>query len=401
VASIQKRGDNSFLLVVEAGYKANGKRNKKTRTIRIDDKKLLGTKKRLNDYLDLELAKFQMEVEEGEYISPEKMRFDSFVEVWKEKYAVDTDNLSPASYDRYLGVINTHITPYFTNMRLDEIKTFHIVTFFDELKKAGARKDGRGEYLSGGTRAYIYRVLKNIMSRATEWKLIKQNPVEGVSKPKETKAAPQFYDSDESLKVIDALYSEPVGWRLYFLGALFGGFRRGELLALEWPDINFDECTINVDESISLTKNGKAIVSSPKTESSNAEVDMPQWYMKELRLYRMKWLEERMAAPDQWEGGEKDYVFHSGLGKPYFYDTPTKRWSKFLKKHGLKHTKLHALRHTTAVLLLEEDVPLKDIQERLRHSKYQTTADIYSHITKKKRKDTASKFDKYNPRKNG
>lgn len=399
MASFQKRSDNSFLLVVEAGYKANGKRNKKTKTIRIEDKKLLKTNKKLNDYLELELAKFKIEVESGEYITPEKMRFELFVEVWKEKYAVYTDNLSPSSYDRYLGVTSAHILPFFKQMKLDEIKTFHIVNFFDELKKPGARKDGRGKYLSGGTRAYIYRVLKNILSRAKEWKLIKENPVVGISKPKEEKTKPQYYDSDESLDIIEALSSEPDGWRMYFLGALLGGFRRGELVALEWSDINFEEGSINVDESISLTKNGKPIVSKPKTDSSNAKVDMPEWYMAELKTFRKKWLEEKMLVSDKWEGEGKEYIFHSGMGKPYFYDTPTKRWSKFLKKHELKHIKLHALRHTTAVLLLEEDVPLIDVQERLRHSKYQTTADIYGHISKKKRKETASKFDKYKPEK--
>ncbi|MFQ3546108.1 hypothetical protein Q7A53_18660 [Halobacillus rhizosphaerae] len=73
MASYQRRGDNSFLLVVEVGYDANGKRKKRTKTIRITDKALLKTNRKLENYLQKELAKFQIEVEAGEYIAPEKI----------------------------------------------------------------------------------------------------------------------------------------------------------------------------------------------------------------------------------------------------------------------------------------------------------------------------------------
>lgn len=179
---------------------------------------------------------------------------------------------------------------------------------------------------------------------------------------------------------------------------MFGGFRRGEGVALEWSDFNFEDNSIRIDESISLTQEGKAVINKPKN-GSVGEVDRPAWYMNEMKRYRRNWLEEKMLAGDKWEVGDKEYVFHSGLGKPYYYDTPSKRWSKFLKKHNLKRVNLYALRHTTAVLLLEDGVSLKDIRERLCHTKYQTTADIYGHISKKKSKETASKFDNYDPRK--
>lgn len=87
MASVQKRGANSFMLVVEIGYDSKGKRKKKTKTIRIKDQSLLKTKKKLNDYLQSELVKFQMEIESGAYITPEKMILAEFVKDWQKKYA--------------------------------------------------------------------------------------------------------------------------------------------------------------------------------------------------------------------------------------------------------------------------------------------------------------------------
>ncbi|GJI57966.1 hypothetical protein BATMR_09940 [Bacillus altitudinis] len=85
MASIEKRGSNSFRLVVETGYDANGKRLRKYKTIRIEDHKLLKTKRKLQEYLSDQLYQFKMEVNSGEYIEPEKLTFESFIYKWKEK----------------------------------------------------------------------------------------------------------------------------------------------------------------------------------------------------------------------------------------------------------------------------------------------------------------------------
>lgn len=80
----------------------------------------------------------------------------------------------------------------------------------------------------------------------------------------------RYYDEEEAKAVISALYKEPHVWRLYFLGAMLGGFQRGELLALEWPDVDFEENTITINKSISLT--GQPVVTKPKTEASEGIV---------------------------------------------------------------------------------------------------------------------------------
>lgn len=388
MASIEKRGKNSYRLIVEAGYDGQNKRLKRSRAIKVDEKL---TPKKLKEYLELELVKFKMEVEAGEYIAPEKMTFSAFAEEWREKFA--EKELSPSTLKNDLNRLNKHIMPVFGHLRLDQIKTMHIVNFINNL-----RSNDKEIKRSENTILNVYKVLKSILSCAKEWRLITTNPIDGVKRPRQEKKKMKYLDAKEAQEVITALYNEPTVWRLYFLGAMLGGFRRGELLALEWPDVNFEDNTLFIHKSISLTRNGEAIVKKPKTDESEGIVDMPDWYMRELKMYYKERQKERWNLGDKWQGGDKQYVFHSGLGKPYHYTTPTGTWNKFIKRHKLKHVRLHDLRHTAATLLIEAGVDLKIIQERLRHSKYQTTADLYAHVTKKVSKETASKLDKFDPR---
>ncbi|ARF67077.1 site-specific integrase [Paenibacillus larvae subsp. pulvifaciens] len=397
MASIQKRGDNSYLLVVEAGKDAKGKRIKRTKTVRVDEK-LLKTPRKLSNHLELELAKFQLEVEAGEYISPEKMTIGSFVDEWKDKYAVK--ELSPLTFKTYQHHLNNHIIPTLGLKRLDEIKPFHITSFLHDLSLPGARKDGRGEKLSSGTIEYIYRILRNLFNRAVEWQLIGKHPMEGVKKPKVTKTEMKFYDESEAQRVIESLYKESAMWRLFILTAILGGLRRGEILALEWDNINFKEGFISVNKSISLTVNGQAIIKEPKTKGSKRNVTMPEWYFQELKEYSLEWKKEKLKVGELWSGGVNEYIFHAGFGKPLYHTLPTKWWREFCKRHNIRHIRFHDLRHSHVAILLENETDLKIIQERLGHSSFQTTADTYAHISKSVNKATADKLDKLNPRKN-
>jgi integrase len=199
-----------------------------------------------------------------------KLTVASFVEEWKQKYA--EKELSPLTFKTYGHHLKYHILPCIGHIRVDQVKTLHLVIFFNDLGKLGARKDGRAEeHLSNRTIVYIYRVLQNIFKHAVDWQLIKKNPMDGTNKPKIVKKEMLFFE-EEAQQVIYALYEEPQMWRLLCLGAMIGGFRRGELLALEWTDVDYENRSISINKSISLTENSKAIVKDPKTESSTRHV---------------------------------------------------------------------------------------------------------------------------------
>jgi integrase len=284
-------------------------------------------------------------------------------------------------------------------MFLDEIMPIHIDKFVVDLSNTRIRGK-EDNFLSSGTIEYIYRVLKNVLTRAHKWKFIRENPMAELDKPKAKYKTFDIYDADEARQVIECLYKETTMWRLFILGTMLGGFRRGEIIAVEWTDVCFDDLTISVNKNITGTEKGKAIIGDPKTEKSKDTVDMPEWYMEELKKYNTEWKKNKLKAGSMWQGSDNEYVFHGGFGKPFYHTYPSEWWKRFCKRHKLKYIRFHDLRHTTATLLIEDGANMKEIQKRLRHSRYQTTADIYGHVTKKLSRATADRFNKLDPTKN-
>jgi integrase len=261
-------------------------------------------------------------------------------------------------------------------------------------------QDGRTDVLSGRTVVYIYNVLRNVFTQAKEWKLIKNNPMNGVKKPKFEKHKASFYEADEARAVIKALYSEPMMWRTFMLGSLLGGCRRGEMIALEWSDVLFDKSAIHITKSISLVEKGHVYEKGTKNDEDRF-VDLPVWFMKELELYHHAWKKQKLKS-EIWETGEagkREYLFHGGTGKALYHTTPTTWWREFVARHGLRFIRLHDLRHSSAILLIEAGASMKAIQERLGHKQKQTTDDIYAHVTKKVSRELASKFNQFDPSK--
>ncbi|MEK3735661.1 site-specific integrase [Paenibacillus sp. FSL H7-0941] len=396
--SIEKRGKSSWRLVVEVGD--SGVRDKEYKTIKVDDPALLRTTKKLQDYLDDQLHQFKREVESGTYMKPQKLKLDEFYEnEWKSKYASNPKNLSPLSYKTYQTYYESHIKEPLGNKELGAIKTIHLVTFIADLHKPEARKDGKEGCLEPGTIQYIYRVLKNILQRATEWKMIKENPIIGVKKPTVEQSEGNFYEEEEANTVISTLYHEPRKWRLFILGALVGGCRRGELVGLEWKSVDLKNRTMEIVNSISLTEDGKAVEKGPKNNSSKRTIALPDWYVEELKLHRRDWLKNMWEKKEAglWKGDEREYVFHGGYGKPFYHSYPYRWWTRFLIRHNLKKIRFHDLRHSCASLLIEDGAPMKAIQKQLGHAREQTTSDIYAHVTKKLSRDTADRFNKFAP----
>ncbi|MGY0692666.1 tyrosine-type recombinase/integrase [Virgibacillus sp. FSP13] len=396
MASYQRRGRNSFLLVVEAGYDGKGKRRKKTRTIHIEDEKILRTTKKLRDYIEKELYKFQAEIDAGEYINPEKLRFEDFVKDWHQKYA--EKNLAVKTHRNYSEKLNNYVLPYFGHRKLDQIKPIHIVNFLDEVSQPGAAASGRNKPLSDATIYEIDKTLRVVLNKAVEWQIIKKSPMHGLSRPKIRKKKMKFYEEEDVIRFMKAMYKEHIVWRMFFITSAISGMRRGEVVALQWPDIHFDEGYILLTRSIPFFENGEPHVKTTKTNEDNRIITMPEWYMEEMEMFKSYWDNEKQLVDEDWKGGVDEYIFHSGNGIPYAPETATGTWAKIKRRHRLKNIRLHDLRHTMITYLLSEGESLINVQERAGHSSSKITTDIYGHVTKKANKGTAERFNKFDPR---
>jgi integrase len=386
MASIQKRGENSWLLVVEAGYDSNGKRIKRTKTVRCKTKR----------EAEKELAKFVVEVEAGEYIAPEKMTFAAFVEEWRKKHG--EKNLSPTVLDSYDSYLKNHILPVFGHLRIDQIKTIQIVNFFDKLAEPGKRKDGG--VLSSTTRRYIYRVLRDVLERAVEWQLIKSNPVAGIKKPEVDTKEKEIFVEDELIRMFEKLADEPLKWRTFIELAVTTGMRRGELLAIDinkhlrWEKLDGED-TLFIDIRDNAVKAGReVIIKEVKTKKSKRSIAVTPEVVPLIRQLANEVRQNKIGLGDKWQGGERMLLFGQSNGLPTYPDTPTTWFARFLKRHGLNQKKvsLHGLRHTYATYLLYKGYSLKDIQELLGHSNIRITGELYTHFLKEMNKRAAGAF---------
>lgn len=286
---------------------------------------------------------------------------------------------------------------------------WRLVTLFNDLRKPGTRIDKRGgkETISSRTIQYVYDVTMSIFKRVVEWGILSKNPLEGIQRPqiskednKARKDRKNFFEEEEATKVIDTLIKSDSVWRLYFLGAVIGGFRRGELIALDKDDCDFVNNRLRIDENISHTEKEQADITDTKNEASEDYVDMPQWYMDELAKHIKAMRKAKLEAKTLgiWQGGDRNFVFHAGKGKPYYHTSPTQSWKSWCEQNGFCNVSLHGLRHTNATYLLGQGASIKEIQHRLRHSTSQVTTDTYAHVTKKLSRKTTAHLDVFDPK---
>ncbi|MFD2118152.1 tyrosine-type recombinase/integrase [Paenibacillus yanchengensis] len=309
MANIQKRGENSWFFTVNAGKAANGKYIRRTKTIKIEDQALLKTTKRLQDYLDAEYVKFRQEVEAGEYIAPQKMTIAAFISEWEKKYAVK--HLQPTTLEIYMIYLNNRVIPAIGHIKLTDVTTYQMINFVEDLQNSD-RADGSGK-IATGTVHYILRALRNVFNRAVEWKLIKENPLNGVKKPKGEKTKVNVYTAEEAQELLKALQNETPYWRVLVTLALTTGLRRGELLGLEWKHIDLEAGLLRVEQSLSTTKQNRTIISEPKTENSIRSVSIPASVVKELKEFKLYCNKERLKLGDMWKGG--DWIGYTKLDR--------------------------------------------------------------------------------------
>lgn len=331
-----------------------------------------------------------MEVEFGAYIAPDSTSILSdFIKDWKEKYA-ETGGLGEQTLEVYMDHIENHILPELGHMRLDQIKPIHVVNFLSSLKKVNC------EEMAVSTKQYVYRVLRNIMERATEWKIIEENPVASVQKSQERDAVEKdanVYNEEEVENLLIAAMEDLPHWRVFISLAIAAGLRRGELLGLEWSHVDLEKGLIQINQIITRGKAGKPTIKRPKSRKSKRVISLPDSVIEELKQYRSNWKKEKIRTRDMWVEDEHEFLFCNENGSHFYPTTPTTWWRRFTTRANVRFIRLHDLRHTSATLLINQGVHAKIISERLGHSNIRITMDTYGHALQTADKEAAQKID--------
>lgn len=180
--------------------------------------------------------------------------------------------------------------------------------------------------------------------------------------------------------------------------AAFSGCRRGELIALEWSDINFSERTISISKSASKTAAG-IVLKETKTASGIRVIHMPDSVMELAKKWELQQKKLRTALGASWMG--TDNVFCQADGSRMYPDTVTAKFKSIIRNYNaqcppseqLPDISLHGLRHTVASVLINQHTDIATVSKRLGHSRTSVTLDIYTHAVQKADKAAAELLD--------
>ena len=289
-------------------------------------------------------------------------------------------SLRPNTQMSYERRIYQHIIPALGNVYLDKLTTGDIQQFYTHLKQNGRllRRELYGEGLSDQTVRGIHTTLHAALDKAVEEKLIFRNPADSCKLPPVKGREMKVLTPEEIQRLL--IQAREDGCYELLLLELATGLRRGEILALQWDDLNFRTGALRVERQVHRVK-GELVVSQPKTKAGNRTVLLPAPVLKVLKAYQ-KTIHSRWMFPSPVKENS-----------PMDPAAVRKRLQTVLERAECKRLRFHDLRHTFATASLEHGMDIKTLSTIIGHVS-STTLNIYTHVTDAMRQNAADKIDR-------
>lgn len=349
------------------------------------------TGKRVRRYTSLEggskkdaeraMHEFIRELEKGYYVTNNKITIAEWIDTWLDVYIIP--NVSPTTLSRYQGMIKRYIKPLLGHVQVQELNTLTVQAWVNSLKVSPVS----GKEMAVATIKHAHHVLKGSMDKAVLAGIIPRSPCMSIMMPKGQKKQPVVYDEAQIRQLIAA--AKDTEMELVIDIELCLGLRRGELLGLQWDDIDWDKNQIHVVRN-RVVVDGKSIVKDPKTATSTRTVDVPAQLIQKLHKHKMTCGANRLRLGQNYTA--TDFVIVHPDGKPIYPEYMSQMFTKLQKKAGLPKCRFHDLRHLCASIMLMQGVNVKVAQEHLGHKDISTTMNIYSHVLPSVAKEAAQKI---------
>ncbi len=385
-----RRKNGSFCIRV-----SNGKPNGKQRMVTTTYYPPVGLSYRAAERAAKEYANlFENAVHSGFYIAGQNTKTQhinqqglTLSEFISEYYYKKIElRLSPNTIRFYQSVIDQFILPSFGEIRICDVSSVHLQSLIDFLSSPGARfQSNNTEPLSGATVKRYSTVFTSVMTEAYKMGFAEKDILhrQYISYPKIYHKPLQAYDDEEAKTFYNRLADECPKVKALLLTSLLLGLRRGEVVGLMWSDFDFKSGCLTVSRSAFKVKGQEQSVKAPKSKSSVRTVYFSEEYADVLKRWSEEQSKEKNLAGSKWE--EKGYVFTNKIGDMISLFAPTEICSKFEQKCGLRHLKLHGLRHTCGSLMIKNGVDIETVRSLFGHENIRTTQQYLSaYISAKK-----------------
>lgn len=292
-----------------------------------------------------------------------------------------------SSFVKTKRIFKNHILPYFGEMKIKYIR----VQDCQKAVNLWSKKLKRFKM--------IMNYAGMIFDYAIRIELIENNPTKLITKPRVKENIDEqkenFYTKDELTQFFNYMNKEndPKIYALFRVLA-FTGMRKGEALALTWSDIDFEQKNITISKTLTRGEESKLIIQTPKTGNSKRVVSVDDKTLTLLKQWRITQKKQYFILG--FNTMNKTQLLFSNNKNDYLQPTVTRKYIKQVcEKNSFKEITTHGFRHTHCSLLFEAGATIKEVQDRLGHSDIQTTMNIYAHVSKDKKEQTANLFANY------
>lgn len=385
--SILKRGKNSYRLKWELPRDATtGRRQYGYKTVRCASRKEAAA----------ELRRILSSIDGGTYVAPKKQTLAQWLETWIVNYAVKR---SAKTFERYRDLLNLHVVSNVGEVPVQQLTGLDIDRLYAKLRTEGRKVKGRAEDgtavwrgLHERTVLHVHRVLSLALSQAVKARVIERNPCHDAEAPSPNAALAARGDGTGD--IVNALEREQLdavlrGLRDHALLlpvaiAASTGARLGEILALRWSDISYEQGTLRIERAVEDTSAEGARIKSPKNKSSRRTIGIDAGLAGLLRSHRKQQAEDALKLG---VGLPTDaLLFPESIlcpATPRRTRTVSKQFGNMAEQIGFGHVRFHDLRHTHATLLLTAGVPINAVAQRLGHSTPVITLTVYGHVLRR------------------
>ena len=314
----------------------------------------------------------------------EDMRMKDWLNVWLEKY---NGNIKQGSYSVYKSAIRSRLCPHIGHLRMRELTTETVQDMYLSMLQDG---------VTAKTIKNVHGVLHKSLEQALKLQYIRKNVSDACVLPRIEKREIQPLDDDQIREFLIQIKGD-LCERIFHV-ALFTGMRQSEILGLTWDAIDFNNGIIRINKQLLRSRDSSgAYFGSPKNGKERI-VYMPHHVKDILSAQKDEQDLFRMAAGDKWVydiAPWKNMVFTDEIGNPIKHRTVHNHYKSIVRQMGLDYSRFHDLRHSFAVISLENGDDIKTVQEALGHHTASFTLQQYAHATYNMRKNSAGRMDKF------
>ena len=299
------------------------------------------------------LRKLLADRDEGIAYDSENLTVGGYLDRWLEAVK---GSVRERTWQRHEQVVRVHLKPTIGSVKLDRLNALQVQSMYRQKLDSG---------LSARTVGIIHATLHKALKQAVRWSLVPRNVAEAVTPPRPDRREIAPLTGEQTRALLNAARGDKLE-ALYVL-AVTTGMRQGELLGLQWKDVDLEGGTLKVNRSVY-----EGVVSSPKTRAGRRTIRLSKLAIAALKRHRIDAATLRLS----------EWVFTSANGTPIGHQNLRNRsWKPLLRRAGLPDSvRFHDLRHTAASLMLGQNVPLPVVSYVLGHANPNITATIYAHM---------------------